>query len=96
MKLKTEPTHADLRLWWIPQIPMEQFHYPVPTVEVAIYLWDCLAKYDLFQYEKKVKPDYSNAGGLEVFEDNEWTDWFDEETGEDFDEYRERYLEEHP
>lgn len=44
---------------------------------------DVLAEYDLFQFENKVKPDYSNMGGLLMFEDGEWVDWYDDETNED-------------
>ena len=44
---------------------------------------DVLADYDKFQFENNIKPDYSNAGGLEIFENGEWPDWYDEATGED-------------
>ena len=42
--------------------------------ETAKFLMDTLADYDLFQLEHNIKPDYSNAGGIEVFEDGEWLD----------------------
>ena len=42
-----------------------------------------LADYDLFQFDNNIKPDYCNAGGLEVFEEEEWSTWYDEETGND-------------
>jgi hypothetical protein len=57
------PPSFQLRVWWIPQVPMSPFLYPVPTVEAAEMLCDALARYDLFQYENNVKGDYSNAGG---------------------------------
>ena len=72
------------RVWWIPQVPMDtQFRVEVPTAEEGARLLRVLADYDLFQYEHRIKPDYSNAGGLEVFVDDEWESWMDEETGED-------------
>jgi hypothetical protein len=46
-----------------------------------------LAIYDLFQLEYKIKPDYSNAQGLEIFEDKEWVDWQDED-GNDIDDIK--------
>ncbi len=46
---------------------------------------DTLAIYDLFQLKYGIKPDYSNAAGLEVFEDNEWCEWHNED-GDDIDE----------
>jgi len=80
-----------LRVWWVPQIPMKPFHVYVKTLEEASLLLDVLAAYDLFQYHNKVKPDYANAGGLQQFDETEkeWFDWIDEESGDDFDTYRE-------
>lgn len=54
----------EIRVWWIPQVPMTEFVYDVPTIDAGIMLCDVLAKYDLFQYENKVKPDYCNTGGV--------------------------------
>ncbi len=73
--------YVDARVWWIPQVPMKAFHVPVKTVEEAILVLDTLAKYDLFQFATNVKPDYSNAGGLEVQEElnGEWSEYEDEE-----------------
>ncbi len=80
------PKEGDLRIWWIPQIPMKPFHVNVESVEQAKLIYKTLARYDLFQYENKIKPDYCNAGGLQVYEDGEWVDWCDEETGDALDE----------
>jgi hypothetical protein len=72
------PKNGDLIVWWIPQIPMKAFHYPVNSPQEAFILLDALAEYDLFQYENNVKPDYCNAGGLMVF-DEELIDETDED-----------------
>ena len=80
------PREGDLRVYWIPQVPMKAFEYNVKTLEEAAILLDVLAKYDIFQYENKVKPDYCNMGGLIVFEDGEWCDWYNEE-GDSFDDW---------
>ena len=84
-----QPKPGDLRVWWVPQVPMAAFTVPVPDLPTAHLLLDTLARYDVFQLEHRVKPDYSNAGGLCVFEDGDWVDWHDPTTGEDFDEIRE-------
>lgn len=82
-----------LKVWWIPQVPMKKsFEVQVTTLEEANLLLDTLAAYDAFQYKNKIKPDYSNVGGLMMFEDGEWCDWHDEATGEDFDEWRQDNL----
>lgn len=70
-----EPSEGDLRVWWVPQVPMPAFYVPVADVREGLLLLDALAEYDLFQFENRIKPDYSNAGGLEVFEDGEWHEW---------------------
>lgn len=44
-----------------------------------------LAIYDAFEFENNIKPDYSNTNGLEIFEDNEWTEYYDNE-GDDINE----------
>lgn len=74
---------GDLRVWWIPQIPMESFYYPVKSLREAKLLLNALAQYDLFQLHHNVKPDYSNAGGLHVWEDDgsgnfDWNEWYDD------------------
>lgn len=75
---------GDLRIWWVPQVPMKSFDLPVTNPREARLLLDTLAKYDIFQFENKVKPDFCNAGGLQVWSKNSdgegnpgWTDWWD-------------------
>ncbi len=69
-----EPKEGDLRIWWIPQVPGTPFYVPIDDQRKGRWLLDVLANYDLFQLEHNIKPDYSNAGGLSVFEDGEWCD----------------------
>lgn len=80
----SDPKDGDLRVWWIPQIPMKAFHVPVKTADEAKLLLRTLADYDLFQYENRIKPDYCNTGGLEVFEAEGWMEW----ENDDFDDIR--------
>jgi len=74
-----------LRVWWIPQVPGKPFYVPVETINEGVKIMDLLADYDDFQFKNHIKPDYSNAGGLEQWnkDDLEWEDWWDEETAED-------------
>ena len=81
------PQENDLKVWWIPQVPMKPFEVSVKTIEEGKLIMDTLAYYDLFQYENRIKPDYCNAGGLLIFEDGEWSDWYHPETGDGIDEY---------
>lgn len=92
------PNVGDLRVWHIPQVPMKPFHVPVQSPGEAVKVMQVLADYDIFQFESRVKPDYCNASGLEVYEADGgegnpgWCEWADPETGEDIDEYASRML----
>jgi hypothetical protein len=89
-----KPKNGDLKVWWIPQVPMKPFEYPVSSPQEGFMLLDALAKYDLFQLENNVKPDFCNIGGLSEFDEEDiegedfdgWSDWFSE-MGDDMDYY---------
>lgn len=82
-----KPYPYPLRVWWILQVPSNNpFRVPVKDVFEAKLLMETLANYDLYQLKNNIKPDYSNAGGVEMLEDGEWTDFCDED-GNDFDEH---------
>ena len=78
---------GDLRVWWIPQVPMQDsFKVSVSSPKEAKKILDVLAQYDLYQYDNNIKPDYCNAGGLQVEDINgDWYEW-DNEDGETIDE----------
>jgi len=67
-------------------MPCPAFYVPVDSPEHALTIISLLADYDDFQYRNYIKPDYSSAAGLEVYEDGEWVTWYDDE-GRDFDEW---------
>lgn len=75
--------NAELRVWWIPQVPMQPFYVPVSSVAEGVKIMDVLAEYDLFQLRRHVKPDYCNVGGLQMLEDGEWVDWYTEDGDDD-------------
>lgn len=76
---EVKPKQGDLRVYWIPQVPMKGFEVEVESVTEAVKIMDVLANYDLFQFENKVKPDYCNMGILQKYEEEEgegeWLDW---------------------
>lgn len=78
---------TEYRVWWIPQLPGKPFHVEVAGPVEAQKLLTVLADYDLFQFNNYIKPDYANAGGLEVLQGDEWLEWDDDETGEDIHEW---------
>ncbi len=48
----TNPQEGDLRVWWVPQVPMEAFEAPVPDAKSGAMLLNVLAEYDAFQFIK--------------------------------------------
>jgi len=88
----SDKTMKKLRVWWVPQVPMEAFYVDVSSVEEGVKIMDVLADYDKFQFENQIKPDYCNCGGIQEWDEEaqEWSDWYDEESGyDDPDEYLE-------
>ena len=71
----SEPIHG-IRVFWIPQVPMEPFHQNCSSIHEARAIEACLANYDTFQFEHNIKPDYCNTGGIEVqLSNGEWEDY---------------------
>ena len=93
-KIEGERDMHKMQVWWNPQVGTgcDNFYVPVESVEEAKKVMDILAMYDCFQYNHNVKPDYSNCGGLETWnEETEcWEDWVYEDEDnyiDDVDDY---------
>ncbi len=59
-----QPKEGDLQVWHNPQVPGECYVIPVSSPEEGIKILSVLAIYDQFQLMQNIKPDYSNAAGL--------------------------------
>jgi hypothetical protein len=70
---------GDLRTWWIRNPPSPAEFTIVSSPAGAINALQKLTATDLANSLVTV-----NMGGLEVFEDGEWTEWYDDE-GNDID-----------
>jgi hypothetical protein len=75
------PQPGQLQVWWIPQVPGKPFTVNVETLMEAKLVLKTLEQYDIFQFKQRIKPAYSNAGGLRVWSehDKDWEDWYDED-----------------
>lgn len=62
------------RAWYVPQMPMAAFEFPTATRAEATLVLDAITKFSMFEFENRVKPDYSDAGGVQEFVDGEWMD----------------------
>ena len=70
----------ELRVWWIPQIPSNNpFQVIVKDLVEAKKILNTLADYDQYQFENRIKLNYSNTGGLEVFDGEYWMEFEDDE-----------------
>lgn len=56
------------RVWHIPQVPGKRIEIEVPTWDEALRLQCALTQYDLFQFNNNIKPDYSNASGIQFYD----------------------------
>jgi hypothetical protein len=56
------------------------FYIPVANLVEAKLLLYALEEYDHFQYINHIKGNYCNAGGLQVWheENQEWDEWWDD------------------
>lgn len=88
------PAEGDLRINYIPQIPGKPFQaiFPVDTetdfpddVEFARRLGraaqtlDAIINFSTFEYDNRIKPDYSDMLAIERFQDGDWEDIDEEE-----------------
>jgi hypothetical protein len=88
--MSEKPKKGDLRVWWVPQVPGESFKVQVKSIEEGKRLCEILADYDRFQLEHNIKPDYSNAGGIQRYDgefidekDDGWSDIDEDEEEND-------------
>jgi hypothetical protein len=67
---------ARFKVWYTPQIPMKAFEVEKPTLVEAQAALDMLIDFSLFEFENKIKPDYSDACGVTEW-DEDAQEWFD-------------------
>lgn len=83
-----------LRVWWNPQIGAveESFYVPVESIEEAKKIIEILSAYDLYQLQSRIKGDFANTGGLQIYntEVADYEDWWletEDDYFEDIDDY---------
>ena len=81
------PKLNDLRVWYIPQVPMPAFFYKVDSIEDGVKILDAICQFSNFEFENNVKPDFSAVGGISRWEEDgeggfAWYDVDDDELEE--------------
>ena len=84
-----------LRVWHIPQVLGKPFYVYTDDIREAKKIMDILASYDLFQFENRIKSDFTNMNGVQMWDDAEqrWVAW-DIETEDDYFDDVDKYLSE--
>ena len=81
-------TQNNFRLYYAyfgPRPNATMFTIPVSSIYEAALVKHTLAYSDLIKYGQGVTPDYDSMIGLEVFENGEWVDWYDEDGNDDME-----------
>lgn len=81
-----------LRVCHYPQIPCDPFTVDVKDEEQAYVVEQALIHQHLFLFEHNIIPDYCNAIMIEMFDDGEWVDYFNDELDMDWDQYCNDYF----
>lgn len=94
-----DTTSKKLRVWHIPQVPMKAFYIPVENEREAALIMNAIALQHVWLERNRVIPDYSNAMGVEIFDNDVdgfgnsgWTDYWNEEEGFEWDEYENQFF----
>jgi len=66
----TTPALNDLRVYYIPQVPMKAYTVAVPDLATGKLVLDAIVGLSIFEFENNIKPDYSDAAGIERYEDD--------------------------
>lgn len=73
---KTNPAEGDLRVWYIPQVPGKAYEVEMPTQDLAtaVLVLDAVIGLSIFEFENRIKPDYSDMAGIARFDGEDWED----------------------
>lgn len=71
-----EQQKGDLRVWWVRNPPHDPEYFPVASVREGADQFDRLAAIDLSLPDHVL---FANAGGMEVWDGEEWVEWGDDD-----------------
>ena len=77
----TDCNEGDLQVWYVPQVPGKAYTVEVVRrdgstdaayLESAVAILNAIVGLSIFEFMNKIKPDYSDAAGIDRMEDGEW------------------------
>lgn len=76
-----KPAEGDLRVWYVPQVPGKPYEVDMPTQDLAtaVLVLDAIIGLSNFEFENRIKPDYSDMAGIARFDGDDWEDVDDAE-----------------
>jgi hypothetical protein len=76
--------HKKYRAWYIPQVPGKAFEVETDSLAEAVKIENLLVDFSIFEYDNHIKPDYSDAGGVDEWdeEEGEWSSLDEDEVEE--------------
>lgn len=74
--IKAQRTEERFRAVYVPQVPMHALTVEVSSLEQAVIALESITALSIFEFENRVKPDYSDFGTIERWDDEE-QDWED-------------------
>lgn len=85
-----------LRVSHFAQVPCKPFSVEVENEFEAMLIDNTLANQHLFLFDQGIIPDYSNAIVVEMLINGGWEDYFNEDEGMEWDEFKDKYLSNNP
>ena len=73
--------------YWYANCKGLSYTIPVSSIYEAALVKYNLAFSDLIKYEKDITEDFTNVICLEVYEDDEWVKWYDENDNDNIEEW---------
>lgn len=82
---------SKIRVAHFPQIPCKPFIVEVKNEREAYLIYQTMANQHLFLFDNNFIPDYSNVILVQMYEDDEWVDYYNEKEMMEWNEFVEEY-----
>lgn len=92
-ELNYTPVPNKIRVCHFPQVPCKPFIVEVENEREAYLVEQALANQHLWLFDNGIIPDYCNAITVEIWDENEWVDYWNESECMEWDEFEETYFE---
>lgn len=92
-ELNYTPVPNRIRVCHFPQVPCKPFIVEVENEKEAYLIEQALVNQHLWLYDNDFIPDYCNAITVDMWDENEWVDYWNDSECMEWDEFKETYFE---